>query len=556
GSIDMHNFGNQIKQEKIIQKIKMANLEKKGTMEKLVEVGKQVSRKAVNFSASAIISTVSSVERGGSGGLLTVTQQPAELQKSDTTDTMSSGGGMKRQMSLKTSHHRPRLQLDLRDIYWFGRADAFSTVVDFLLLLLCAYVAMMATNFGPLILKNSEADSSSGMWMFIMALPAALSLFPITRMINIVCKLKAVSVLDIEVVAKILEEHEEAEKVKDMVVRKFQEQMRTSGLVGRKALLELFRKVDTDESGFIDGVEFKTMLNMQQIFFTNKMFLHLFHAFDENNDNQISFKELEKVCFEGEVADLSKDPVSSGRSVGRGSGKARFKPSGKRERSKRERSGREKSGRKKSRDQRGITAIVSASRQGSLSTEGKKSSFNDGVINAKAKRESIAARRRSNMMEKQQMKRKSLLESAVSKQALPENRKSLVDSAMVDIVRKASLGDSSVKADGEGGYHVTKESLESALTSMLGQLSTNFLEEVEDEESDSGSESMNFDEEESDSDSGSGSGSGASDEEMRGEDTFVEPNLSSKTLGMSVDDLEKDLGYADEEDIEKGGKYK
>ena len=49
-------------------------------------------------------------------------------------------------------------------------------------------------------------------------------------------------------------------------------------LVGRKALLELFRKVDTDNSGYIDGMEFKTMLNMQQIFFTNKMFLHLFHV--------------------------------------------------------------------------------------------------------------------------------------------------------------------------------------------------------------------------------------------------------------------------------------
>jgi hypothetical protein len=38
-------------------------------------------------------------------------------------------------------------------------------------------------------------------------------------------------------------------------------------------------------------------LNAQQIFFTKRLFLHLFHAFDENGDHQISMQELEQVCF-------------------------------------------------------------------------------------------------------------------------------------------------------------------------------------------------------------------------------------------------------------------
>ncbi|GMH95719.1 hypothetical protein TrST_g6429 [Triparma strigata] len=537
-SIDMHNFGNQIKQEQMIQNIKKASLEKKGSMEKLKVVGKEISTKIVGFTSS-LNSKRSTKYSSGSSSIessqRTSTDGSGELQNSDT---MKSGGKVMRQMSLKTSHHRPRLQLDLRDIYWFGRADAFSTAVDFLLLLLCAYVAMMATNFGPLILK-AEANSSTGWWMFVMALPAVLCFFPITRMINIVCKLKAVSVLDIEVVAKILEEHEEAEKVKGLVVKKFQEQMKSSGLVGRKALLELFKKVDTDESGFIDGFEFKTMLNMQQIFFTNKMFLHLFHAFDENNDNQISFEELEKVCFEGEEADLRvSEPESSG-----SRGKVGFskKPTSKRKKSKGEIKN-SPSGRKRSRDQRGITAIVASSRAGSLSEEGKKSSFNAGIVEANnSRRESLAARRRSYMTEKQKFKRKSLLETAMAKE---ENRKSLIDNVMVDIVRKASSEKGAgIKEheQGERGFRVTKEDFESALQTMLGQISTNFLAEEDEEDYDSdesdsgsGSESMDFSNEED------------SDVDEQGTEDVHQP--SSSVLEMTVDEMGEELGI----DLEKG----
>jgi len=223
------------------------------------------------------------------------------------------------------SGQQMKLQLDLKDIYWFGWASAFSRAVDFLLLILCAYVAMLATNFGPLVM-NSDDEGMKAWYLLEMAFPAIFTIYPLTKTINIVCKLKAVSVLDIEVVAKILEEHEEAEKVKGVVVKKFQEQMKATGLVGRRALLDLFRKVDTDNSGYIDGIEFKTMLNMQQIFFTNKMFLHLFHVFDENNDNQISFEELEKVCFSGTDVDLTAD--DSRESEGLSNTKAGFKPRG------------------------------------------------------------------------------------------------------------------------------------------------------------------------------------------------------------------------------------
>ena len=110
----------------------------------------------------------------------------------------------------------------------FGWAGAFSRAVDFLLLILCAYVAMLATNFGPLVMNSGDEDTKA--WYLLeMAFPAFFTLFPLTKTINIVCKLKAVSVLDIEVVAKILEEHEEAEKIKGVVVKKFKEQMKETG---------------------------------------------------------------------------------------------------------------------------------------------------------------------------------------------------------------------------------------------------------------------------------------------------------------------------------------
>ena len=54
------------------------------------------------------------------------------------------------------SGHQMKLQLDLKDIYWFGWASAFSRAVDFLLLILCAYVAMLATNFGPLVMNSDD----------------------------------------------------------------------------------------------------------------------------------------------------------------------------------------------------------------------------------------------------------------------------------------------------------------------------------------------------------------------------------------------------------------
>jgi len=188
------------------------------------------------------------------------------------------------------------LSVDLRDIYWNGKSELFAKTVDVLLLLLAAYFAMMATNFGPL----STNMGTSWLYQLLMALPGFLTVFPLTVIISINSKLKAVSVLDIEVVAKILEEHEEAQILKHEVVRKFLKSMEIAGYKGKGGLKKLFDTVDTDGSGEIDSAEFKAMLNSQQVFFTNKMFLHLFHVFDVDNDNAISLEELESICFPGE----------------------------------------------------------------------------------------------------------------------------------------------------------------------------------------------------------------------------------------------------------------
>jgi len=191
------------------------------------------------------------------------------------------------------------LSVDLREIYFMGRSDLFEKTVDVLLLLLAAYFALLATNFGPL----SENMSTPYVYQILMTLPGLLSIIPLTLIINIAATLKAVSVLDIEVVAKLLEEHEEAQLLRYEVVRKFNKQMEIAGHRGKEGLRALFATVDTDGSGSIDSREFKTMLNEKQVFFTNKMFLHLFHVFDFNNDNCITLKELEKVCFPDEEED-------------------------------------------------------------------------------------------------------------------------------------------------------------------------------------------------------------------------------------------------------------
>ena len=132
---------------------------------------------------------------------------------------------------------------------------------------------------------------------FLMLLPTILAVIPLQSSIRYTCSLKSISVLDIECVAKILEEHEEAEKLQEEVVEKFVNQMAAQGLHGREGLKVLFDEVDNDKSGQIDQSEFKELLNSQQIFFTKRMFVMLFHVFDTDNSHAISLDELEVVCF-------------------------------------------------------------------------------------------------------------------------------------------------------------------------------------------------------------------------------------------------------------------
>jgi len=92
-------------------------------------------------------------------------------------------------------------------------------------------------------------------------------------------------------------EHDEADKLKDEIVQKFVTQMEYQGLKGTAGLQTLFDKVDRDHSGTIDQHEFKELLNQQQIFFTKRMFVMLFHVFDTDNSHTISIDELGAVCF-------------------------------------------------------------------------------------------------------------------------------------------------------------------------------------------------------------------------------------------------------------------
>lgn len=220
---------------------------------------------------------------GGAGGEteLSNTKRRFIKQGSRSSDVTSVGG------------RESVLSIDLNDIYWFGRADIFIKSVDVLLLLFSSYFALLATNFGFL---AAYMDFSGLIWL-LMLLPAVLALIPLQSSIAYTCMLKSISVLDIECVAKILEEHEEAEKLREEGVEKFVRQMAAQGLHGRAGLKELFDEVDCDKSGQIDQDEFKALLNSQQIFFTKRMFVMLFHVFDTDNSHSISLEELEAVCF-------------------------------------------------------------------------------------------------------------------------------------------------------------------------------------------------------------------------------------------------------------------
>jgi calcium-dependent protein kinase len=75
----------------------------------------------------------------------------------------------------------------------------------------------------------------------------------------------------------------------------FSEGLKTSNLKNNKELMELFDKIDTDQSKKINFSEFITGAIDKKFFSSKEKLLEVFMNYDDNKDGKISLKEFEKV---------------------------------------------------------------------------------------------------------------------------------------------------------------------------------------------------------------------------------------------------------------------
>ena len=180
--------------------------------------------------------------------------------------------------------------VDLSSVYPFKSPLLFTKSLDMILLFNTFYLAVFVANYVIVIFKNHEGTEQ--LVYFVITLLPALLLYPcVVVCVRTTSILNAISVLDVEIVGKVIDETEDMLNIQHEVFDVFRNKMEAKGL-GPSDLQKLFLEIDADGSGEIDAKELKTGLHTIGMHFSKNKFKRLFRAVDRDRSGNISFPEF------------------------------------------------------------------------------------------------------------------------------------------------------------------------------------------------------------------------------------------------------------------------
>jgi len=115
--------------------------------------------------------------------------------------------------------------------------------------------------------------------------------------IKICSQLNAIVNLDIKVVNNVLDTMDDMETLKSQLREKILLRIQDTGMGEKQFMDSLFEEIDVDNSGCIDPTEFRQMLGMCELKYSDQRFRRLFAAVDVTGDGQINKQEVDFLIF-------------------------------------------------------------------------------------------------------------------------------------------------------------------------------------------------------------------------------------------------------------------
>eukprot|EP00607_Mallomonas_marina_P004946 CAMPEP_0182438822 /NCGR_PEP_ID=MMETSP1167-20130531/86043_1 /TAXON_ID=2988 /ORGANISM="Mallomonas Sp, Strain CCMP3275" /LENGTH=570 /DNA_ID=CAMNT_0024632349 /DNA_START=857 /DNA_END=2569 /DNA_ORIENTATION=- len=182
----------------------------------------------------------------------------------------------------------------------FNTKSIFFNLIEFSMMLNCLWLAMWATNYITLA-KNAESDEA--FWQCLLIVPFIVIMPLLGYVVKASAKLMAITTLNMDASAKVLEMAEEVELLLNELRAKLKSQIDV--LADKRShteiITDLFNEVDLDGSGQITKVEFRHLLLVLNLHFSNQKLNHLFYAVDRDKSGSITVEEFREIMFGDEI---------------------------------------------------------------------------------------------------------------------------------------------------------------------------------------------------------------------------------------------------------------
>jgi len=197
---------------------------------------------------------------------------------------------------MKTNFRRQKFL----DIFLFQNPELYYLMLQCLIASNAFYLALWTTNFA-IVANRGHNYRLTAAEIILSILPALFSLPFIAQAIKSSSILKAVTKLNLDVVATVVEKTENRIKVIEDLRHKLAHHLRDGQDVSKAGINGLYEKYNFQDPAGLTKSEFIEMLEGCRIHYTNQKCRTIFSALDINQDGFLSMEEFERFLFPEET---------------------------------------------------------------------------------------------------------------------------------------------------------------------------------------------------------------------------------------------------------------
>jgi len=236
--------------------------------------------------------------------------KPLKTPKSMTIKSMSLLEGNARSPKEGQSL-KDKLSSDISDIYFFRSPKLFHKTIDVYLLMACTYGALYVTNY---CIVAQDAGFMSPVLVHLFILVPFICMFPVMgKVIKISSLLLAVAEIKPGIIAKVVEETIDTQKMAKRIIKKMKDTIETLGndeqskysrslnKSTKENLHLFFEEFSHTSAGELTSKEFRFALHSMHVHLSDSRFNRLFKHFDISKSGRLSYHEVSQLVYPEEA---------------------------------------------------------------------------------------------------------------------------------------------------------------------------------------------------------------------------------------------------------------